>query len=109
MKADITRDVISDLWPLYKAGEASADSRRMIEAFLAEDGAYRTLLDESETISRGLPDGVGLSPDAELRLIALARERIRTTAWLVGAAIGAFVFVSLAFVGGALLFAFRNS
>ncbi len=109
MKAEVSRDVISDLWPLYRAGEASADSKRMIEAFLAEDGAFRAVLDESETISRGLPPEVSLSPDAELRLIAVARERIRTTAWLVGAAIGAFVFVSLAFIGGALLFAISRS
>lgn len=107
MKADVTRDVISDLWPLHKAGEVSADSKRIIEAFLAEDPAFRTLLEESEGIRRGLPD-VALSSDAELRLIAVARERIRTTAWLVGAAIGAFVFVSMAFIGGAL-YAFHNS
>jgi hypothetical protein len=108
MKAEITRDVISDLWPLHKAGEASADSRRIIEAFLAEDPAFRTLLDESEGVRRGLPD-VTLSSDAELRLIAVARERIRTTAWLVGAAIGAFVFVSMAFLLGALFFALSRS
>jgi hypothetical protein len=107
MKAEITRDVISDLWPLHKAGEASADSKRIIEAYLTDDPAFRTLLEESESIRRGLPS-VALSPDTELRLIALSRERIRATAWLIGAAIGAFVFVSLAFLGGAL-YAFWNS
>jgi hypothetical protein len=108
MKAEITRDVISDLWPLHKAGEASADSERVIEAFLAEDPAFRTLLQESEAIRRGMPN-VALSSDAELRLIALSRERIRTTVWLVGAAIGAFVFVSMAFLLGALFFALSRS
>lgn len=106
MKAEITREVISDLWPLHMAGEASADSRRIIEAFLAEDGAFRTMLEESERVRKGMPD-VALSADAEMRLIAVARERIRTTAWLVGAAIGAFVFVSMALIGGAL-YAFIN-
>lgn len=108
MKSDITRDVINDLWPLYKAGEASADSKRTIEAFLAEDPAFRTLLEESESIRRGMPD-VALSSDAEVRLIAVARERIRTSAWLVGAAIGAFVCVSMSFLFGALFFALRMS
>jgi len=107
MKAEITRDVISDLWPLYKAGEASSDSRRVIEAYLAEDNAFRTVLKESDAIRRGMPE-VALSPDAEMQMIAIARERIRTTVWLVGAAIGAFVFVSMAFIGGAL-YAFWNS
>lgn len=108
MKAEITRDVVSDLWPLYEAGEASAESRRLVEAYLAQDSAFRSALEESERVRRGMPD-VPLSSDAELRLIAVARERIRTTAWLVAAAIGAFVFVSTLFIGGALLFAFRNS
>ncbi len=108
MKAEITREVISDLWPLHKAGEASADSDGIVQAFLSEDPGFRTLLEESENIRRGLPS-VALSPDAEMRLIEVARERIRTTAWLVGAAIGAFVFVSLAFVGGALFFALTRS
>lgn len=107
MKTDITRDVISDLWPLYKAGEASADSKRMIEAYLAADPAFRTLLQESEAIRGGMPK-VALSADAELRLIELSRERMRTIVWLVGAAIGAFVFVSMLFIGGAL-YAFHNS
>ena len=108
MKNEITRDVISDLWPLYKAGEASAETKRIVDAFLAEDPAFRTLLEESETIRRGMPD-VALSSDAELRLIAVARERLRTNAWLVGAAIGAFVFVSMAFLFGALFFALSRS
>ena len=30
----ITKDVINDLLPLYEAGEASEDSRRLVEAFL---------------------------------------------------------------------------
>ena len=107
MKAEITRDVVSDLWPLYEAGEASAETRRLVDAYLAEDVAFRSALEESGRIRRGLPD-VALSSDAELRLIAVARERIRTTAWLVAAAIGAFVFVSMLFIGGAL-YAFHNS
>ncbi len=106
MKAEITRDVISDLWPLHKAGEASADSERIIEAFLAEDAAFRSLLEESESIRGGMPK-VAMSPDAELRMIALSRERIRATVWLVGAGIGAFVFVSMAFLGAALYAAFN--
>ena len=34
---DVTRDVIRDLWALSAAGEASADSRRLVDAFLAQD------------------------------------------------------------------------
>jgi hypothetical protein len=108
MKAEITRDVISDLWPVYQAGEASADAKRLVETFLEEDPEFRILLDESEAIRRGLPD-VALSMEAEMRMVAVSRERIRATTWLVGAAIGAFVFVSMSFLAGALFFALRNS
>lgn len=108
MRVEISRELVSDLWQLYKAGEASVESRRIIEAYLAEDPAFRTLLDESEHIRKGMPD-VTLSPDAEMRLITLSRERIRATVWLVGAAIGAFVFVSMSFLFGALFFALSRS
>ena len=108
MKADISRDVISDLWPLHQAGEASADSERIIKAFLAEDPTFRTLLEESDAIRQAMPR-VSMSPATEERLIALSQRRINATVWLVGAAIAAFVLVSLLFIGGALLFAFRNS
>jgi hypothetical protein len=108
MKADVTRDVISDLWPLYRAGEASADSKRMIEAFLAEDNAFRTVLEESERIHKVLPD-VRLSAESEMRLIAASRERMRMIIWLVAAGIGAFVLVSVLFIGGALYYALSNS
>lgn len=33
----VTRDVVLDLLPLYLAGEASADSRALVDAFLASD------------------------------------------------------------------------
>lgn len=33
----ITKDVIADLLPLYEAGEASADTRALVEAFLKAD------------------------------------------------------------------------
>jgi hypothetical protein len=52
---------------------------------------------------------VALSAVTQDRLIALSQQRIHATVWLVGAAIAAFVVVSLLFLGGALLFAFRNS
>lgn len=34
---NITKDVIADLLPLYEAGEASADTRALVEAFLKTD------------------------------------------------------------------------
>lgn len=33
---NVTKDVIADLLPLYEAGEASADTRALVEAYLRE-------------------------------------------------------------------------
>jgi hypothetical protein len=41
---NVTRDVINDLWPVYAAGEASADTRALIEEFLARDPEFAQLL-----------------------------------------------------------------
>ena len=49
-----TRDVVVDLWPLYVSGEASADTRALIEAFLAGDREFAERLREQE--------GAGLAP-----------------------------------------------
>jgi anti-sigma factor RsiW len=35
----VTRDVVTDLLPLYLAGEASDDTRRLVEEFLKDDPA----------------------------------------------------------------------
>ena len=43
----ITRDVVTDLWPLYLSGGASADTRTLVEAFLAEDPELARRLKES--------------------------------------------------------------
>ena len=36
----ITRDVVSDLWPLYSSGEASADTRVLVDEFLRDDPEF---------------------------------------------------------------------
>jgi hypothetical protein len=35
--ANVTRDVIHDLWPLYVSGDVSADTRALVDEFLAQD------------------------------------------------------------------------
>ena len=43
---NVTRQVIHDLWPAYAAGEASADTRALVEAFLRQDPAFARALQE---------------------------------------------------------------
>ena len=37
----ITRDVVTDLWPLYVAGEASPDTQALVMRFLRQAGRDR--------------------------------------------------------------------
>lgn len=90
-RADVTRDVISDLWPLYRTGEASADSGRLIESFLAGDEPFRAILEASEDLADAMPEAP-LAPDDGLRLLTSARRRIFVRVLLTGAIIGLALF-----------------
>jgi hypothetical protein len=52
----MTRDVVVDLWPLYVSGEASADTRALVETFIEKDREFGERL--------RLQDGAGLRPSA---------------------------------------------
>ena len=41
---NISREVINDLWPVYAAGEASADTRALIEEFFDRDPEFARIL-----------------------------------------------------------------
>ena len=73
----VTRDVITDLWPLYAAGEASADSRALIESFLQDDPEFSRTLHELERERLPRPDVPVLAPNEELKTLARLRRRIR--------------------------------
>jgi hypothetical protein len=76
----VTRDVVSDLWPLYASGEASADTRALVEAFLASDPGFAAALRES-----GGPVSVTeppvLPPGHELMALDLTRRRLWGPGW----------------------------
>jgi len=63
---EVTRDIVSDLWPLCRCNEASPDSRRLVDAYLATDGEFAARLRESKRLNGALPP-YRLSPDAERR------------------------------------------
>ncbi len=41
---NLTRDVVSDLWPLYVSGDVSPGTRIVVEAFLAEEPEFAASL-----------------------------------------------------------------
>jgi ferric-dicitrate binding protein FerR (iron transport regulator) len=107
MKLEVTRDIVSDLWPLYQSGEASTSTRALVEAYLAGDETFASALRESESITAGIRS-VRLSPDAELRVLDAAQQRARMKLWIIAGAIGlgglmlliALVAVIMVFRGG---------
>ena len=44
---NITGDVTTDLWPLYTSGEASPDTRKLVEDFLSKDPEFARTLREN--------------------------------------------------------------
>ena len=83
----ITRDVVTDLWPLYLSGEASPDTRALVDAFLADDPEFARGLTENGSrslLSCPLPD---LPPDHEARTFARTRKNIRGIPYLSNLAV----------------------
>jgi ferric-dicitrate binding protein FerR (iron transport regulator) len=107
MKLEVTREVVSDLWPLYQSGEASTNTRALVEAYLAGDETFASTLRESERVTAGI-HAPRLSPDAELRLLEAAQQRARMKLWIIAGSIGlgglmlliALVAVIVLFRGG---------
>ena len=78
---NITRDVILDLWPLYVSGEASPDSRGLVETFLKQDPGFAA---ELRQLERPLPDCAppSLPPDHDLKTLDRLKRRLRGPIWL---------------------------
>jgi hypothetical protein len=72
---NVTRDVISDIWPLYNSGEASPATRSLVEEFLREDPEFAKTLRE---IQQRIPSAEApkLTPDHELKTLARVRKRL---------------------------------
>jgi hypothetical protein len=73
---NITKDVIADLMPLYEAGEASADTRALVEAFLKADPGLLTDRSVDEALKTSLPPAVEQERRRALeRTVALLKRR----------------------------------
>ncbi len=102
MQLDVSRAVVSDLWPLYRSGEASPDTSALVDAFLARDPSFATTLEEAETMTEIVPP-VTLSPDAERRLLADIHQRARTRLLIVAGAVAAASLLLSVALAGALV------
>jgi anti-sigma factor RsiW len=80
---NITREVISDLWPVYVSGEASADTRTLVESFLEQDSEFATLLrerDEDRLLRHSVP---ALPLDNEARALRKTKRLLHSMDWLL--------------------------
>jgi hypothetical protein len=80
---NVTREVISDLWPVYASGEAGADTRALVEAFLRQDPEFAELLQErgEEGLLRlAVPR---LPPDREAQALRRTKRLLHGWDWLL--------------------------
>ena len=81
----VTRDVVTDLWGVYESGEASADTRALVEAFLSQDAELaRALRAPAALTAPRVPD---LPPDHGRQALALTQKLLRRRQWLLGLAL----------------------
>lgn len=85
----VTREVVRDLWPAYVAGEASGDTRRLVDEFLAQDPEFaRSLRSDAEPV---VETTIDLPPNHEARTLDRVKARLRRRS--------PFRLVALAFTG----------
>src|SRR5262245_60657311 len=79
-RMSITRPVILDLWPAYLSGEASLETRALVEEYLRRDPEFARQLREDPLHEMAPPP---LPPDVETNAFARARRRLRGFPWLL--------------------------
>ena len=83
---NITDDVLNDLLTLYLAGEASADTRALIEERARREPAFAAKVEAARAVD--VAAALPASPPSSLELTALKRTRqalfLRTLFWAMG-------------------------
>lgn len=73
----VTRDVVKDLLPVYLAGEASADTRRVVDDFLASDQPLADEVAAARRTELSLPATAAPALSAEKRALDATRQRLK--------------------------------
>ena len=95
----ITRDVITDLLPAYVSGEASADTRALVDEFSAANPQIARLVESArqERSDPMLQNPVALPPNLERESVRRTRAELRRRSWLLAGAV-LFTLLPFAFV-----------
>jgi hypothetical protein len=106
---NVTKEVITDLFPLYVANECSKDSRALVEQYLKDNPHQAEEL--RRVMNTPLPGGTAqLTGSEEVRSLREARRRVRRQSWLMGFAIFfSLLPFSFLFTGGKIYWVFRES
>jgi anti-sigma factor RsiW len=81
----VTRDVVKDLLAVYAAGEASADTRALVEEWLRSDPELARQAARADSVS--LPEVPALAPTVEKQVLDRTRRHLRWRMVLLGLAI----------------------
>jgi hypothetical protein len=80
----VTRDVVKDLLAVYAAGEASADTRALVEEWLRSDPELARQAARAGSVT--LPDVPALAPTVEKQALDRTRRHLRWRTVLLGLA-----------------------
>ena len=100
---NVTKDVVIDLLPAYLSGEASADTRALIEEVAAREPAVARLIESArrEGSEPMLQQPLVLPPDLERETVSRTRSALQWRSWLLALAITCTLLpFSMAFGGG---------
>jgi anti-sigma factor RsiW len=102
---EITRDVVKDLLTVYLADEASADTRRLVEAYLATDPALAADAARAKGHPIDLPVTPPPPPTAEKQALDATRQLLKNrTSTLVVACLFTALPLSFVFEGSHVKF-----
>ncbi len=79
---NITRDVITDLWPLYADGAASPDTRALVDEFLRSDSQWAAAMQSAQSTAKSLP-APATNPDQEARMFNRIKLSQRIMRWML--------------------------
>lgn len=86
---NVTRDVITDLLPVYFSGEASEDTKQLVEDYFREDPGFERIARRAATPLETLRKAAPVQPDADKERLDLecAREQVFRSRLAFGAAL----------------------
>ena len=73
----VTRDVITDLLPLYLSGEASADTTALVDSFLTQDAEFARLVQAQGEFTLPKLADVSINQEEEMKALQTTQALLR--------------------------------